>query len=97
MNRFCKKLIVALIAVGLLFGVNASKNSAFFSEKLALIDQSFDQENSKNQNCEIEDLKFFDQKGGNFTILKISLNPGNKNDIALQQNFSVVPTSPPNC
>lgn len=97
MKQLCKKLILALVTVGLLLSFHASNHSSFFFAKSVALDETFDQENSKNQNCEIEDLKFFDQQNGSFAILKVSLSLKNKDDNALQKNFSAVLTSPPNC
>lgn len=91
-----KKFILTFIGIALLLSFQTTTASAAYYEKLTISDVAPDSENSKNENCESGDWKFFSYAAANFFSLKLSWKFIINSDSALQQNFSEVPTSPPN-
>ncbi len=96
MNLSLKKIILTLVGISLLCSFQASASSDFYQETSAILDTSSDAESSENENCELENFKFFNSEANGFRILKISLRLENKDNSSLQKNFTEVPTSPPN-
>jgi len=91
-----KKLILTFIGIALLLGFQASTASASYYEKLMISDAIQDSENSKSENCELEDWKFFSHATADFLSFRTSANFVINGDYSLQKNFLEVPTSPPN-
>ena len=92
-----KKLIFTLIALGLLCGFQASTSSDFSFEKSEVFDFASDASDTENEDSKIESSKFFSENSQIFHFLKITLNLAVQSQMALQKNFSAIPTSPPNC
>jgi len=88
-----KKIILTLIGVGLLLGFQATVNSDAYYEKLTIADSIEDEKSSEN--CELEDLKFFNYAQKNLTFLKATSDFAINQIAMLQKNFLEVPTSPP--
>lgn len=91
-----KKLILTLIGFSLLLSFQASIASAAYYENSAISDAASDSESSEKENCELEDLKFFNYASLNFFAFKFSSKFAINPDSSLQKNFLEVPTSPPN-
>lgn len=96
MNQLPKKLILLLIAIGLLWGFQTSSKPEFTLEKAEFFDSSEDSDNSKKENCELEDLELSNPESKNFKTLKISLLLQNQDDAIALKRFSFVLTPPPN-
>jgi hypothetical protein len=93
MHQSFKKIILSLIAIGLLCSFQIS-TSDFHHEKSAIFDAAQDEESPENENCELE--KFFTHPSEIISTFRISFYLPQNNDLTLPQNFSDVPTSPPN-
>ena len=93
MHQNFKKIILSLIAIGLLLSFQIS-TSDFHHEQSAIFDAAQDEESQENENCEIE--KFFTNPSSIFSSSRISLSLTQNNDLIIPQNLFDVPTSPPN-
>jgi len=93
MHQNFKKIILSLIAIGLLCSFQISA-SDFYQEKSAIFDAAQDEESPENENCELE--KFFTHSSKIISTYRFSLYFPQSNDLTLPQNFFDVPTSPPN-
>lgn len=91
-----KKILLTLIACGLLWSFQSAIVSGLSFEKSEIADASLDKENSEEENCELENTKFFSLESDDLNLFKIALLLQNRDNISpLQQQLSV-PTSPPN-
>jgi len=93
MHHNFKKIILSLIAIGLLLSFQIS-TSDFHHEQSAIFDAAQDEESQENENCELE--KFFTHPSSIFAASRISVYLSLNNDLTVQQNLFDIPTSPPN-
>jgi hypothetical protein len=93
MHQNFRKIILSLIAIGLLLSFQIS-TSDFHHEQLAIFDVTQDEESSENENCELE--KFFTHPSEIISAFRIYSYLSQNNDLALPKNLSDIPTSPPN-
>lgn len=93
-----KKIILTLIACGLLSSFQASIIADYSLNESALLDSSSDSNKfeSEKESGELEDSKLFALTAPNFELLQITLWLDNKGFTAPRQNLAQVPTSPPN-
>jgi hypothetical protein len=92
MHQNFKKIILSLIAIGLLWSFQISP-SDLYHEKSAIFDAAQDEESPENENCELE--KFFTHSSKIISTSRLSSYFPQNNDLNLLQNFFEVPTSPP--
>lgn len=93
MHQNFKKIILSLIAIGLLLSFQIS-TSDFHHEQSAIFDAAQDEESPENENCELE--KLFTRPSEIISTFRISFYLPQNNDLILSQNLFDVPTSPPN-
>ena len=93
MHQNFKKIILSLIAIGLLWSFQIS-TSDLHREKSSIFDAAQDGESPENENCELE--KFFTHPAEIISTFRLSFHLPQNNELSLPQNFFDVPTSPPN-
>lgn len=91
-----KKILLTLIAFGLLWSFQNSIVSDYTLESSEIVDASSDKDTSK-EDSELENSKLFGTSAINFKILRITLAIDSQVFATPKENFTQVPTSPPNC
>ena len=92
---FLKKLILTLVALGLLSSLQAFAATNFDEKKIEITDLSQDEKPLEEENCELENWNFLSYQPIDFKIFKTTISAKHSNDVSFAAYLSSVPTSPP--
>lgn len=93
-SSFFKKLILILVALGLLSSLQPFATTNFDAKKIEITDSSQGEKHSEEENCELENWNFLN-KSTNLEIIKTAANFKQNNQGSFLDHFATVPTSPP--
>jgi hypothetical protein len=90
-----RKLVLVLVAFGLLSSLQAFADSDFNYKKLEIVDLSQDEQSSEQESYELEDWNFFNHPTLVLRNFELSPKLEKRDDADFLTHFSSVPTSPP--